>query len=177
MPCRVPPPLLMGKRWHQLASHGWSGVAYKLGPTSLSSIIGSSQWAPLWAVNESLVFSSKGSCCPGHRLVGWVVSPLSPPFSTPIMTALLLSQPVPCSLFIHAVGNCGHTFISQWNLGVLHIKFQVLKRNQSVVVEGAHLAIVMEFENFGYQFLSFDVEHRGGAWRQQPSSIYLYLYV
>ena len=32
-----------------------------------------------------------------------------------------------------------------------------------MVVEGAHLAIVMEFENFGYQFLSFDVEHRGGA--------------
>ena len=43
------PPLFVGKRWHKLALHKWSGVTYK-SDLPRSSNIRSSQWAPLWAM-------------------------------------------------------------------------------------------------------------------------------
>jgi hypothetical protein len=42
----------VGKRRRQLASHGWSGVAWTSGPTA-SFVDGSTQWASLRAVGEA----------------------------------------------------------------------------------------------------------------------------
>ena len=36
---------------------------------------------------------------------------------------------------------------------------------------------VVEFKNFGYQIWSFEVVHTSGAWRHQPPSLPIYIFV
>ena len=67
------------------------------------------------------------------------MSPLSPLFSTPMVATLLLSQLVPCSLFIHVVVIVTPSFDCHGVLRILGTKFQVLEWKSLVVLEGATL--------------------------------------
>ena len=80
--CNVQLPFFVGKRWHRLASHELSGVESPNNQVPpVGFIIGSSQRAPLWAV-DGAILPSKGSCCLGFTWVRWVVLPLSPSMVT-----------------------------------------------------------------------------------------------
>ena len=67
------------------------------------------------------------------------MSPLSPSFCTPMVTTLLLSQPIPCSLFIPVVAIVAPSFDCNGVLRILGTKFQVLEWNALVVLESATL--------------------------------------